>query len=356
MYHPSWEDSKFLVVTSGDGQGSELCHGWEAMCQSVLDCHYSSPDPAQVAEVMGRLTSWDDWERMGFEGMPYMVSWVYEDGSCTVVRVTSEKPRTPGHVLLGSTERPEQLGGGAVMRSAVSHDTAKRSAQRLVNSHFGNRGRALTRLPAQPEDDDLLIMSYIQQQEDRELWVAACVMPPVQGDYDLVDAAKARSYDTMRHNLYERHSSEAPVVPLDMNDNVGVVLTHRGAAVLREWQDRHMQPGSNAAAGHKLVAPMWQVAAIFGPHLAQGGPDMLEMGYEALVGQRGGPSCAALGWAVSRWEAEVKDRPLVNANRRPLDDAWRQVIRHFGGDPVELCGPSHDDLLAAQSSGANGAW
>lgn len=50
----------------------------------------------------------------------------------------------------------------------------------------------------------------------------------------------------------------------------------------------------------------------------------------------------ALEWAVSRWLDEVSDRPLVNVHRRTLDDTWRQVIRHFGGDPDTLVGPSHD--------------
>jgi hypothetical protein len=52
-------------------------------------------------------------------------------------------------------------------------------------------------------------------------------------------------------------------------------------------------------------------------------------------------------WAVGRWQAEVANRPLRNIHRRSLDDTWRQVIRHFGGDPVILCGPAHDDLLDA---------
>ena len=56
----------------------------------------------------------------------------------------------------------------------------------------------------------------------------------------------------------------------------------------------------------------------------------------------------ALEWAVSRWLDEVSGRPLVNVHRRTLDDTWRQVIRHFGGDPDALVGPSHDALLAAR--------
>lgn len=54
-----------------------------------------------------------------------------------------------------------------------------------------------------------------------------------------------------------------------------------------------------------------------------------------------------VAWAVSRWHAEVANRPLINVHRRSLDDAWRQVIRHFGGDPDALIGPAHDALVAA---------
>jgi hypothetical protein len=57
----------------------------------------------------------------------------------------------------------------------------------------------------------------------------------------------------------------------------------------------------------------------------------------------------ALDWAMSRWNAEVKNRPLQNIHRRTLDDTWRQVIRYFGGDDIMLCGPKHDELLSLAS-------
>ena len=60
-----------------------------------------------------------------------------------------------------------------------------------------------------------------------------------------------------------------------------------------------------------------------------------------------------LAWAVGRWEAEVRDRPMVNKNRRTLDDTWRQVVRHLGGDPDALLGPSHDVLLDGPNARAN---
>src|SRR6266576_3987664 len=59
---------------------------------------------------------------------------------------------------------------------------------------------------------------------------------------------------------------------------------------------------------------------------------------------------ALLQWAVERWNAEVRNRPLVNVNRRPLDDTWRQVIRYAGGNDRELIGPTHDELLLAPNA------
>lgn len=56
-----------------------------------------------------------------------------------------------------------------------------------------------------------------------------------------------------------------------------------------------------------------------------------------------------LAWAIGRWKAEVENRPLVNVHRRSLDDAWRQVIRHFGGHPESLVGPVHEALLAGET-------
>ncbi|HCI2721734.1 TPA: hypothetical protein NOT47_002000, partial [Pseudomonas aeruginosa] len=69
--------------------------------------------------------------------------------------------------------------------------------------------------------------------------------------------------------------------------------------------------------------------------------------YAAPVAQAQHSVPELLEWAVDRWHAEVSLRPLINVHRRALDDTWRQVIRHLGGDTGLLCGPSHDELLAA---------
>ncbi|MER8427780.1 hypothetical protein [Mesorhizobium sp. M1403] len=67
--------------------------------------------------------------------------------------------------------------------------------------------------------------------------------------------------------------------------------------------------------------------------------------------ERTGPS--AVDWAVKKWRSEVENRPLQNVHRRSLDDTWRQVIRHFGGDDVALCGPPHDQLVADRGDKAD---
>jgi hypothetical protein len=72
----------------------------------------------------------------------------------------------------------------------------------VIECHFGNPRPAVVRLPAQPDDDDLLAVAYIAQQEDRERWLHACVMPAPPGDWDLKDAAKARAYNHIRQQLY----------------------------------------------------------------------------------------------------------------------------------------------------------
>jgi hypothetical protein len=62
----------------------------------------------------------------------------------------------------------------------------------------------------------------------------------------------------------------------------------------------------------------------------------------------------SVAWAVSRWQDEVMNRPLVNVHRRTLDGTWRQVIRYFGGDPDKRIGPSHDTLLMREQEAR--AW
>lgn len=61
-------------------------------------------------------------------------------------------------------------------------------------------------------------------------------------------------------------------------------------------------------------------------------------------------AASLLEWAIERWNAEVRNRPLVNVHRRALDDTWRQVIRHCGADDVALLGPKHGDLVAAATT------
>lgn len=48
----------------------------------------------------------------------------------------------------------------------ITHERARESAQRLINSHFNNPDKARVSIPARSDyDDDLIIMEYINQQE-----------------------------------------------------------------------------------------------------------------------------------------------------------------------------------------------
>lgn len=46
----------------------------------------------------------------------------------------------------------------------VTHKEAAASVQRLINSHFHNPDSARIRIPADPSDDDLVIIDYIAEQ------------------------------------------------------------------------------------------------------------------------------------------------------------------------------------------------
>ena len=64
------------------------------------------------------------------------------------------------------------------------------------------------------------------------------------------------------------------------------------------------------------------------------------------------PADTAVAWAVERWNAEVRNRPLENIHRAALDTTWRQVIRYFGGDPDALLPlPPHYDLTRKSGVG-----
>ena len=51
----------------------------------------------------------------------------------------------------------------------ISHERAKEAAIRLIHSHFGQPDHAHMTIPLSLDDDDVVIMDYIEQQLLREL-------------------------------------------------------------------------------------------------------------------------------------------------------------------------------------------
>jgi hypothetical protein len=83
---PWCRDAWFTLSLYGDGQGTSLHRGWEAICDALVAAHYFQPDDDQRAEVMAKFTDWEIWENVG--GHPWRWFSDYEDGSITVERVT----------------------------------------------------------------------------------------------------------------------------------------------------------------------------------------------------------------------------------------------------------------------------
>lgn len=52
----------------------------------------------------------------------------------------------------------------------IDHHVARQAAQRLINGAFNNGGeKPRFHIPSRPDDDDLLVMAYIDQQSDKEM-------------------------------------------------------------------------------------------------------------------------------------------------------------------------------------------
>jgi hypothetical protein len=82
-----------------------------------------------------------------------------------------ERLRTRGGALMTDThndlrEIVHRMDCGILTSRRISHDEARESAQRLINSHFGSEPVARATIPANPDgDDDLILLAYIKQQE-----------------------------------------------------------------------------------------------------------------------------------------------------------------------------------------------
>jgi hypothetical protein len=50
----------------------------------------------------------------------------------------------------------------------VTHEEARDSSRRLINSHFRNPDQARIQIPVSASDDDVLILDYILEQEERK--------------------------------------------------------------------------------------------------------------------------------------------------------------------------------------------
>lgn len=73
----------------------------------------------------------------------------------------------------------------------VTHEQARESVQRLVNSHFKLKPQARVQIPAHPDDDDLVATRYVMQQEERDaaLREAVALLTEVEATYLWVEGS-----------------------------------------------------------------------------------------------------------------------------------------------------------------------
>jgi hypothetical protein len=63
--------------------------------------------------------------------------------------------------------RRNSLGSGRM--EPISHERAQEAALRLIHSHFGTKPHARVHIPVDADDDDVVLMDYIQQQVAKEM-------------------------------------------------------------------------------------------------------------------------------------------------------------------------------------------
>lgn len=173
--------------------------------------------------------------------------------------------------------------------------------------------------------------------------------------FGIIDPDYARAYTKARIAAWEHgyaialqgsFTRDLDLVAVPWTDNASDMETLTVAIEYRTGLKRQGPP-SDKPHGRRAVSllfpefedPRWVDLSVL-PRVAAPSTDTLDTHQQQ-----------GLAWAIHRWMSEVNDRPLVNIHRRSLDDAWRQVVVYFGGDPMQLLGPDHDSLLAAQQGG-----
>lgn len=99
----------------------------------------------------------------------------------------------------------------------VTHEEALASARRLINSHFHNGNQARCSIPAQPEDDDLIITDYILEQTNK-VGALDAIKLESKGTYalqlkeEISDADMESLYDQL-HDIHRINGINFVVLP-----------------------------------------------------------------------------------------------------------------------------------------------
>ncbi|MCY1389108.1 hypothetical protein D9M71_38980 [compost metagenome] len=176
--------------------------------------------------------------------------------------------------------------------------------------------------------------------------------PLEKGDELMTVAQHERIVAALRAEIERWHEASEQAMQLNIGSRKELRATIRERDALQVKLDALEKQAAVAWMWRIHANCNWAMNAGWDSIEAQAAQEMEERGWEvvrlyAAPVAQAGQVPELLEWAVQRWMAEVSNRPLHNVHRRALDDTWRQIIRRLGGDTGLLCGPVHDELLAA---------
>lgn len=121
-------------------------------------------------------------------------------------------------------------------------------------------------------------------------------------------------------------------------ENIKIELRQPGNGSYVEWA-RRCRDAVDALEG--VTRERDALAALLRERERQLDPESITH-WDRMQAERDAARDGILAWVVSRWDAEVKNRPVENIYRRILDATWRQVYRYVSGGE-ELPRPKHDE-------------
>ncbi|EZN92279.1 hypothetical protein AJ66_06181 [Pseudomonas aeruginosa 3579] len=344
-HYPTWEASRAALAQPSPVRSSLLINGYQL--RAALD--FIAPDGTAEQLESEACIEWRQQDADFLEAGLYAFCAEYpEEGGVLLDEEPTTAQPSPLQSEQAEAERPEMSPERAAyfMRRFKSEEKLlgpnEQAAVDYVLSLLAQHDRIVGALRADRDswakrwDEAVRYGARIEEQRDAALARVAELERVLRV---VVNAADHGSWPTtVMHGIEkvrEVLAGSAPPVKAQPEETPGEILA---AKLIETWVTKHGKPAPWSTAV--------EITAL-ATNMPNDERDRLLALDDDVDAQAQHSVPELLEWAVGRWHAEVSLRPLINVHRRALDDTWRQVIRRLGGDTGLLCGPSHDELLAA---------